>query len=319
MNPDVSVVIPSYNHAAFVGEAVESALACRRVEIEIVIVDDGSTDDSRQRLAEYADDPRVRLELQDNRGAHAALNRGCSIARGRYIFILDSDDAFHPDRIPALLERLRAHPGTAVVASFIEVVDAAGGTIGVKEAWGNLPPWQPPHPGPRLSDLDDPTLALLETNWISTTSNLAFPAGLVRDVGLRFSALRYAHDWDFILSACRHGAVDLVERPLLRYRVHGANTIGEGVDRGRGSMRFEIMWVVARHAASVVRAAADGEDRRIQLRDLLLRSAPTFGRDEIFEMLLLLRGHDETPPEAFDALVDEEHPFTRAAVDALQV
>jgi glycosyltransferase involved in cell wall biosynthesis len=80
--PAVSVVIPSYNHGRFIGEAVDSVLGSPFAELELVIVDDGSTDDTLQRLAAYRDDRRVRIEEQPNRGAHAALNRGLELARG---------------------------------------------------------------------------------------------------------------------------------------------------------------------------------------------------------------------------------------------
>lgn len=315
--PEISVVIPSYNHAEYVGEAVASVLTEAAADLEVVVIDDGSTDASRERLTALADDPRVRVELQDNRGAHAALNRGCGLARGRLIFILNSDDAFHPDRIARLTARLDAAPNSALAGSFIEVIDGDGASLGVKRAWRTLPPWPPPTAGPLLSELGDARLALLETNWLSTTSNMAFPAALVREHGLQFLPLRYAHDWDFALAACRHGSVELVEEPLVRYRVHGANTIGEGADEGRAVMRFEIMWVVARHAAVLLRRSARRHSDLADLRNRLARSAPSFGHPEIFDQLLLLRGIDSTPPTEYDDLLDPDHPYRTAAVATL--
>jgi glycosyltransferase involved in cell wall biosynthesis len=316
--PKISVVIPSFNHEAFIGDAIDSVLASDETDLEIVVVDDGSTDRSRERLETYRDDARVRLHFQDNRGAHAALNRACELARGRLIFILNSDDAFDRRRLDILSQRLDGAPDSVLAASWIEVMDDRGSRIGVKEAWHNLPPWPPPGPAPRLSDFGDPRLALLETNWISTTSNLAFPAALVRDHGLRFSPLRYTHDWDFILSACALGAVELVEEPLVRYRVHGANTIGEGVDEGQGLMRFEILWVVARHAARMIRTMTATEAERVDLRVRLSNSAPSFGCDSVFDQLLALRGTGDEAPAAYDALIDTGHPFSRAAIELLQ-
>ncbi|MEX1310094.1 MAG: glycosyltransferase [Candidatus Sulfomarinibacteraceae bacterium] len=318
MSPKISVIIPSFNHEAFVDRAISSALESGGDGLEVVVVDDGSTDASRDRFERYEDDPRVRIHLQDNRGAHAALNRGLELAEGDIAFILDSDDAFHPDRIPVLTRRLADNPAAVLSASWIQVIDADGAELGVKQAWRTLPPWPAPAQGPRLSDLGDPRLALLETNWISTTSNLAFPMTLIRDHGLRFSPLRYTHDWDFILSACHLGDLELVEEPLVQYRVHETNTIGEGADEGRGRMRFEIMWVVARHAARLLRAIAADDAELLRLRELLSSSAPTFGCDAVFDQLLVLRGAGEDCPAAYDALTDPGHPFTRAAVELLQ-
>ena len=316
MHPEVSVVIPSFNHESYIDEAVSSVLACTDVELEVVVVDDGSTDGTRDRLRAWDAEPRVRVELQPNRGAHAALNRGLELARGELIFILDSDDAFDERRIPVLADRLRDNPEAAVAASFIDVIDSGGTSLGVKQAWRTLPPW-PARPGPSLSDLGDPRLALLETNWVSTTSNLALPASLVRDHRLRFAPLRYAHDWDFILSACHLGEVELVDEALVRYRVHGANTIDEGGGVGQGAMRFEIMWVVARHAVRLLRAAASAGADFDELRDRFVRSAPTFDRDDVLDRLLVLRGTDDVPPAAYDALLEPSHPFRAAAVAAL--
>jgi hypothetical protein len=212
---------------------------------------------------------------------------------------------------------LDGEPDAVLAGSFIEVVDASGRTMGIKEAWRTLPPWTPPTSGPFLSGLGDPRLALLETNWLSTTSNMAFRTSLVRDHGLRFAPLRYAHDWDFALSASHLGRIELIERPLIRYRAHGANTIGEGADEAIGAMRFEILWVVSRHAGRLLRDIAASSTELRQLRELLYSSAPTFGRDEIFDQLLTLRGLDPQPPAAHDALLDPEHSFRRAAVEAL--
>ncbi len=325
MNPKVgvSVIIPSFNHEAFVGRAIDSVLAEHDVELEVVVVDDGSTDLSRERLAVYREDPRVRIHLQENLGAHAALNRGLDLAGGAFIFILNSDDAFDPRRIGKLVQRLKKNRDASLAASWIEIIDADDAHLGIKQAWNNLPPWPAPTPGPFLSALGDPRLALLESNWISTTSNIAFPAAHVREHGLRFAPLRYAHDWDFILSACQVGTVELVEEPLVRYRVHGANTIGEGTDEGQGLMRFEILWVVARHAMRLIRSSAGSAAEVASLRSLLSTSAPTFGCDGIFDQLLLLRGADDAPPPAYEALLEPEHPFTKAAIelllDAIQV
>jgi len=316
--PSVSVIIPSYNHEAYVGAAVDSVLASSFDDLELIVIDDGSTDGSRGVLETYRDDPRVVLHLQENRGAHAALNRGLELARGEIAFILDSDDVFDPDRIGILRDRLRSNPGAVVASSWIRVVDATGSELGVKQAWRTLPPWEPPGPGPRISDLGDPRLALLETNWVSTTSNLAFPMRLIREHGLRFADLRYAHDWDFILAACALGTVELVEQTLLDYRVHGANTIGEGEDEGRGAMRFEIMWVVVRHTLRTIREAAKKDAELAHLRRCAWGSAPTFGRPEIFDQLMALRGCGDVPPPAYDALIDPAHPLNRSASVVLQ-
>lgn len=315
--PTASVVIPSYNHAAYVEAAVESVLASQLaagVSLELVIVDDGSTDDSLARLERFGDDPRVSIHAQDNRGAHAALNRGVAASRGEIVFILNSDDLFHRHRVRRFLERLRQDPELLMLASWLEVVDADGGVLGTKRAWHNMPPWPRPRPGPGLADTGDPILALLETNYVSTTSNLAFRRE-VFDRGVRFLPLRYAHDWQFLLAAAEHGALGLIEEPLVRYRVHGANTIREA--RGEGRMRFEILWLVARHAARLLGDRA-GKDRVEDLWRRFWNGAPRFGYSSILSRLLALRGGGLEPAAAYDALLEADHPFRRRAITVLE-
>jgi glycosyltransferase involved in cell wall biosynthesis len=314
--PSVSVVIPSYNHARFISEAVDSVLASPHTELELVIVDDGSTDQTMEVLLPYRADPRVRIHAQENRGAHAAINVGLALATGEILCILNSDDAYHRDRVNRLAGVFSSDPELVLAASWLEVVDAEGAAMGIKEGFRNMPPWPPPSSGPQLSQLGDPTLALLETNFIATTSNVAFRRSLIEDHRLDFLPLRYTHDWDFILSACRHGGFRLVEQPLVRYRVHGDNTIREGEDRARGEMRFEVMWTVVRHARPLCEQRAAGLDAA-DLEARLWRSVPRFGCDTLLAQLLTLRGGDDRPPAAYDDLLDPSHPFRVAAVETL--
>jgi glycosyltransferase involved in cell wall biosynthesis len=94
--PLVSVVIPSYNYGHFVTEAVDSALAQSYPNIEVLVVDDGSTDDTRQRLEPYGE--RIRYIYQANSGLSAARNTGIREARGEWVALLDADDLWHPDK-----------------------------------------------------------------------------------------------------------------------------------------------------------------------------------------------------------------------------
>jgi hypothetical protein len=93
----VSVVIPTYNSATLVTQAIDSALAQSAAPAEILVVDDGSTDDTRERLAAYG--PRITYLLQENQGVAAARNLGLSRARGQYVAFLDADDVWHPQKL----------------------------------------------------------------------------------------------------------------------------------------------------------------------------------------------------------------------------
>jgi glycosyltransferase involved in cell wall biosynthesis len=117
MHPDsVSVVIPTYNYGRFVASAVESALAQRWAgQMEVIVVDDGSTDDTAERLAPFGD--RIRYIRQRNQGLPAARNTGIRNARYEWIALLDSDDVWHPDKTRVQLEAVDGNPAVGFVGT----------------------------------------------------------------------------------------------------------------------------------------------------------------------------------------------------------
>ncbi len=115
--PLVSIVIPAWNAEEYVKEAVRSALAQTYPNIEIVVVDDGSTDGTKQALEEYSRDPRCKYIYQANKGLAGARNTGIRESRGRYIAFLDSDDMFAPDKIKDQVTILEGHPDFGVCYS----------------------------------------------------------------------------------------------------------------------------------------------------------------------------------------------------------
>src|ERR1044072_3350968 len=117
MNGDlVSVVIPSYNRAYCIATTVDSTLAQTHKNLEVLIVDDGSKDETRDLVeARYRDEPRVRYIYQQNAGVSAARNHGLGLARGQFIALLDSDDIWLPWKIEAQLRCLEAVPTAGVI------------------------------------------------------------------------------------------------------------------------------------------------------------------------------------------------------------
>lgn len=122
----ISVVIPVYNRARFIGEAIDSILTQTVSDLELILIDDGSTDGSRAVIAGY-DDPRLRLlENPRNLGIAASRNRGIAEAVAPYVAFLDSDDRALPTRLEKQIAFLERHPGHAAVGSWIRWIDAAG-------------------------------------------------------------------------------------------------------------------------------------------------------------------------------------------------
>lgn len=104
--PCVSVIVPVYNVAPYLREALDSAVCQSYRNLEIIIVDDGSTDGSSEICDEYRSDPRVRVIHQENRGLSNARNVGLDVSSGAYIAFLDSDDAFHPDFVRKMVDEI---------------------------------------------------------------------------------------------------------------------------------------------------------------------------------------------------------------------
>lgn len=115
--PLVSVIIPCYNAGRWLGAALESAFGQTWPQLEVILVDDGSTDDSRQIAAPY-ESRGLRVVSQPNQGQSAACNRGLSLARGEFVKFFDADDLLSPDAVSIQVAALRARPGAVAYAEW---------------------------------------------------------------------------------------------------------------------------------------------------------------------------------------------------------
>jgi len=261
----LSVVIPSFNHERWIGEAVDSVrhqtLSCS----ELVIVDDGSSDGTLDVLADRHF-PGMRTVLQTNRGAHLALNRAIALSSGDYVAILNSDDVFDPDRLEHAWGVTRAS-GAALVCGAVRLIDGEGGMVDPEH---DIARW---YREAREVARTEPSFprALRRHNVAVTTSNFFMHRELWSRLG-GFAAYRYVHDYEFLLRAVKLCPDRVLYEDSLcdvRYRVHGKNTISESHERAireRGEMlkavKRESRRVgsrIGRRAASVaVRTAIDG-------------------------------------------------------------
>ncbi|MEZ5949631.1 MAG: glycosyltransferase family A protein [Planctomycetaceae bacterium] len=123
----VSVVIPTFNRARFIGETLESALSQTWKALEVIVVDDGSTDDTRQIVEEFAArDERVRYFHQANQGVSAARNHAIAQAQGEYVAFLDSDDLWHPWKLAIQMELLQAAPHVGMCWTNMDAISGTG-------------------------------------------------------------------------------------------------------------------------------------------------------------------------------------------------
>lgn len=222
--PLVSVIIPAYGHAKYIQATIESVLHQSLSDLELIVIDDASPDDTWSILSDFHD-PRLRLFRNDfNLGAHATINRGLELSRGRYIAILNSDDVYHPDRLRRLVEV--AIQGYDFIVTSVVPIDGDGQRIEVPSH-----PWNHWYHGLKdhLARYGDPVRSLCAGNFTVSTSNFFFKRSILDKVG-KFRSYRYVHDYDFALRIAFNFSNRfkvLMNEPLLYYRVHPFNTIQE--------------------------------------------------------------------------------------------
>lgn len=124
--PLISVIIATYNREAFVAEAIDSVLAQTWTNFELLVVDDGSTDQTQAVLARYREDPRVTLIYQENQKRAAAFNNALQYAKGEFVGILDSDNRWLPHRLERGIEMFRTHPEVDIVYGNNVTIDEQG-------------------------------------------------------------------------------------------------------------------------------------------------------------------------------------------------
>lgn len=132
--PKVSVIIPTFNRSGYLRQAVASVLAQTYSDFEIIVVDDGSTDDTAATVARF-DDLRIVYLHQDNAGRSVARNFGMARARGEFIAFLDDDDLFLPHKLAVQAAFLEAQPDVGLVGAFTQLVGSDGTPLALRETW----------------------------------------------------------------------------------------------------------------------------------------------------------------------------------------
>lgn len=208
-SPLVSVVIPVYNCERFVGEAIVSALAQSHRPMEIIAVDDGSTDGTRDVLQSFS--PSVTVISQKNKGVSAARNAGIAASKGRYIAFLDADDLWHSDKIARQVNLLERYPSAVACYVDHQVIDANGTVLSPTSALF----------GPRCSGTI--TKDLLEFTMIVTPSVVMVRRSALDRVGPFRESLKIAEDLNIWLRLSVIGPILYDIETLTSYRRHGSN------------------------------------------------------------------------------------------------
>ena len=203
----ISVVMPCYNYEAYVSEAIESILRQSFTNFEFIIVNDGSTDNSDERIRVYHD-KRIRYKkLPKNSGNYPARNIGMKMATGKYICVMDADDISHPDRLRIQFNYLESHPSVAMVGSQALCIDENSKLTGNQIV-------KPICAARQLH------VYLLANNFTLHPSIL-FRCKLLHRYGLYYNeAYKVASDYDFAARVSKLFPIINLEDILLKYRLH---------------------------------------------------------------------------------------------------
>lgn len=235
--PTLSLVIPTYNRASLIGATLDSALAQRLPFLEIIVVDDGSTDDTAGVLARYAG--RIQVIQLANGGVQKARNTGVAAAGGDYVVLCDSDDLFEPDYTQTISAWLARHPDYDAVYSNFVTFDERGVHA---DKFARAPAGF--FDGARQSEgfwHDIPDLYLRTLSY-----QPLFPSGsvirktLYQRIGgydVRFNGVG-AEDWEFTLRLIGQARLALCAAPLVRIRKHGANDSGDNIRTVSGCVQI---------------------------------------------------------------------------------
>lgn len=262
--PQVSVVIPTYNSARFVPTAVESALAQTHQDFELIVVDDGSTDATREVLAPYRD--RLTYIYRENQERSAARNTGIRAATGEYVAFLDADDAWLSDKLERQVSVLAEHPEAVLVYGQAVYMDIDGNDVSFRgqHMCGHVTP---------ALQVEDLSRALIAGNVVYGGGSMPLVRRSALDsAGWFDESLCYPEDWDLWVRLSHLGPFAYIPKPLVRYRVYGWDKVLR-IEATEELLRQQI-WVVERAAAGWQGPAQEREQLQIEgLTAVHLRAA----------------------------------------------
>jgi glycosyltransferase involved in cell wall biosynthesis len=272
----VSIIIPTYNRARCLGRAVDSALAQTHADVDVIIVDDGSTDGTRTFVNDtYGRDPRVRYAYQDNRGVSAARNHGIRLVKGEFAALLDSDDVWKPYKLQLQLACLDMLPDAGMVWTDMTAKDPAGAVVAeryLRRFYGAYRLFP-------MDDLFDLSLPLAEVapdlrgvvgaervycgdiypqmvmGNLVHTSTVLLRRDRLEAAGFFDESVRSGEDHEFHLNTCRAGRVALADVPTIDYEV--------GSDDALAHDRFSVP--MARHFLSTLSRELERQRHRIRV------------------------------------------------------
>jgi glycosyltransferase involved in cell wall biosynthesis len=221
-SPVISVIIPTRNRAHYLPAALDSVFTQTFTDYEIIVVDDGSTDNTQELLAPLAKAKKIQVVAQAPAGVSAARNRGVSLARAPYIAFLDSDDLFLPTKLEKQLRLFQAEPNLGFVHCSFAKFEDQGPELGVRDT-------------SRFSGWIYPQI-LKEWSVLMAMPCMLVRTDAIKEVGGFDESLTWAEDLDLWRRLARRYPVGVIPEALVRVRVHAAST---SFERGKGAVGFE--------------------------------------------------------------------------------
>jgi glycosyltransferase involved in cell wall biosynthesis len=227
MDPVVSVIITTYNHEKYIGQTLESVFSQTYKEYEVIVVDDGSTDDTPNRIAPFKDS--IHYIRQKNQGVASSRNSGIRVAKGHLLAFLDGDDLWYPEKLSVQVETAQRYPGSGMIV--VDGIEFSGNEI-----------LQPTLFKLCFDDLVDGSVMtgrcyyqLLCKNFILTTSQVMVPAEVLGRIGLSNKRFKGASDYDLYIRIAMKYEMTIIKKCLIRWRYLSTSVSG---DRETRNLRY---------------------------------------------------------------------------------
>ena len=217
----VSVIMPNYNYGRYISESIQAVLSQTHGDVELIVIDDCSKDNSVEILREWEKkDPRVIvLANQANRGAAASQNLALEKVSGDFMALCDADDVWYPQKLETQLAIMARNPKVGLVHSQATIVDSQGKSTG--QEFTKTYSAATPRKSGNVFD------QIIRTNYLCSSSTL-LRRECLDYAGEFHTQLRYLYDWTYWVRVARKYEFAFVAEPLLSYRIHGARTALDG-------------------------------------------------------------------------------------------
>lgn len=239
----ISVVIPVYNGEKTIRETINSVLNQSFQDLELIVINDGSTDKTLQIVSSVQDE-RLKIFSYHNAGLAASRNRGISLAKGEYISFIDADDLWTPDKLEAQLRALQENPQAAVAYSWTNCIDESSEFL---------------RAGTYITFNGDVYANLLLSNFIDNGSNVLIRTNVFQEMGNFDESLTSGEDWDMWLRLASRYHFVAVSQPQILYRITASSMSANLTRMEAQSMRvIEQAYAVAPHSLQYLKPSSKG-------------------------------------------------------------